>query len=239
MTATRTLNYSDAGLEFKGYLAAPDELSGSVPGVLVCHAWGGQKELEREYAERLAGLGYVGLAVDMYGGGRTGDSYEENAELMNAVLSDRGVLRARIQAAHEALAGLDEVDASRTGCLGFCFGGLTALDLARSGAGVQGVISFHGALAAPEDMRCVKNPEARFLVLHGDADPMVSGEDVSALQQELRDAGADWQINIYGNAMHSFTNPESQAPDMGLQYDKATAERSWRAARDFFAELFG
>lgn len=235
--SSRTIEYQCDGTRLVGSVFLPD-VAGPAPGVLVSHDWGGCNDNARGHAKRLAELGYVGFALDMYGDGKTGGSVEENSALMTAVKSDRAVLIARIRAALETLKGLPEVDAKRTGAVGFCFGGLCVLDLARSGADVGGVVSMHGLLDAPPADLC-KEIKAQVLVGHGYRDPMAPPDHMLELCKELEAADCDFQVHAYGRAVHAFTNPEANMPAMGAVYDAATDKRAMRSMRDFFADLFG
>jgi dienelactone hydrolase len=207
------------------------------PAVLVAHTWAGIGSAEIEKAERLAALGYVGIAIDLFGEGKTGGSAEEKAALIRPLLDDRRLLRSRMAAAVEAARDDARVDASRVAAIGFCFGGLAALELARGAAEVSCVVSFHGLLPPPGDAdgSAIRAP---VLVLHGHRDPLAPPEHVARLAGELDAAGVDWQIHLYGGAMHAFTNPLADAPEDGIAYDAAADRRSWRAMTEFLAESF-
>lgn len=229
---TRTLEYFEGPLALRGHLAWDASASDPRPGVLVAHTWAGCGGFEQGKAVALAQLGYVALAVDMYGDGVVGSGPEENARLMAPLLEDRATLQRRMQAALEALKGLECVDESRTAAIGFCFGGLCVLDLARTGASLQAAVSFHGLLHPPGNI--ANTPvKASVLVLHGWDDPMAQPPSVEALAGELTRAGADWQVHAYGGAMHAFTNPAANNPDFGTVYDEQADKRSWRAMREF------
>jgi dienelactone hydrolase len=230
----RTIDYTHAGTALEALVCAPPA-GGRRPAVLVAHAWAGRSPLENAKAEALAALGYVGIAIDMYGKGVLGRSVEENSALMKPFLDDRALLQSRLQAALAAARSDPAVDPGRVAAIGFCFGGLCVLDLARSGADVRGVVSFHGLLGKPgnTDGRRIGS---KVLVLHGHDDPMVPVADVVALESELTAAGADWQIHTYGHTLHAFTNPEANDPGFGVKYDAAADRRSWRAMADFLAE---
>lgn len=235
---TQNLDYSDAtGAKLRGALALPEKSSGPAPGILVVHEAFGLGAHTIERAERLASLGYVALAVDMFGDRRTADDLPGAMGLMGEVASDHSVLIGRIGAALTALKARPEVDASRTGAIGFCFGGSTVLELARSGADVKGVVSFHGTLNTQAP---AAGPiQASILVCHGDADPFVPPEQVAEFCQEMRDAGADWQLDIYGGALHGFTNPEASSRGIpALGYDAKADHRSWGTMACFFKGLF-
>jgi dienelactone hydrolase len=220
----------------EGYVAWDDEATRPAPAVMVAHAWGGQGELEQAKARALAELGYIGFALDMYGKGVRGSSREENARLIQPFLDDRPLLMRRVGAALAAVKVLPEVDRERVAAIGFCFGGLCVLDLARSGADLAGVVSFHGLLNPPPESG--QRIRARVLVLHGHDDPMVPVEQVVALERELTEAGADWQVHAYGNTVHAFTNPQANDPDFGTVYDARADRRSWQSMRAFLEEIF-
>ncbi len=227
--------YADGSTTFRGQLARDPANAGPLPGILVVHTWAGCGEFERRKATDLAQLGYVALAVDLYGNGIVGSGPDENAKLMAPLLEDRALLQRRMQRSLEALKGLDYVDASKTAAIGFCFGGLCVLDLARTGASIQGAVSFHGLLEPPGNQDGV-SMQAKVLVLHGWDDPMAKPESVKALASELTAAGTDWQIHAYGNTMHAFTNPIANSPSRGTVYDAQADRRSWRAMREFLAD---
>lgn len=233
----RQLEYKDGNEVFAAHVAWDEAVSGIRPGVLVAHAWGGRKEFEDRKAERLAELGYVGFALDLYGKGITGDSPEENRKLMTPLLEDRQLLERRIKLALEEMRGLAQVDAHKVAAIGFCFGGLCVLDLARSGADVRGVVSFHGLLGAPDNVSA-RPIKAKALVLHGWKDPLAPPEDVLAFAEEMNSRGADWQLHAYGNALHAFTNPGANDADHGLVYDAVAERRSWDSMWLFLNEVF-
>lgn len=231
----RLVDYSCEQTEFSGYLAW-NQATTTAPAVLICHAWGGRDEFCHERADALAELGYAAFALDVYGKGVRGGSVEENQALMRPLLEDRGLLRRRLAAALEAARAQPEVDASRVAAIGYCFGGLCVLDMARDGADLGGVVSFHGLLSAPETIANAPI-QTRVLVCHGHDDPMVPPEQVLGFQQEMTAAGVDWQVHSYGHAQHSFTNPEANNPDLGAAYHPDADRRSWRAMTDFLAEV--
>jgi dienelactone hydrolase len=209
---------------------------GPLPGVLISHAWGGRGEFECDKARMLAGLGYSAFALDLYGKGVLGSGPEENSQLMKPFVEDRAMLQSRLSTALETFRAQPEVDADRVAAIGFCFGGLCVLDLARIGAPVRGVVSLHG-LFGPPGNTTGKKIGAKVLALHGHDDPMVPVEMVNALEQELTEAGADWQIHAYGNTMHAFTNPAANDPGHGTVYNPVAARRAWMATQDFLAEV--
>ncbi len=233
---TRTLDYFHNGVPLEGFLAWDDALDGPRPAVLVSHAWAGRDAFAEGKARALAQLGYVGFALDMYGKGILGAGPEENAKLMGPFMEDRALLQGRQRAALDAVRQQPEVDAGRIAAIGFCFGGLCALDLARSGADLRGVVSFHGLLTPPGNTAC-QPISTKVLVLHGYDDPMAPPEQVLALADELTLAGADWQIHAYGGTVHAFTNPQANDPGFGTVYKAEADLRSWQALRNFLAEV--
>lgn len=237
MIKERLVEYQHNGSTLEGLLAYDDSITGPSPGVLVSHAWGGRGEFECNKARALAELGYVGFALDLYGKGVLGSNPEENTKLMTPFLEDRSLLQARLTLALETMQSQEEVDAKQCAAIGFCFGGLCVLDLARVGTNIRGVVSFHGLFTPPGNTEGTKI-NARVLALHGNEDPMVPVDAVTALETELTAAGADWQIHVYGNTMHAFTNPEANMPDMGLLYNADADRRSWQTMRNFLEEIF-
>ncbi len=234
---TETIEYAAGDAELEGYLVYDPALKGRRPGVVVAHAWRGRDEFTAEKAKALARLGYVGFAADVYGRGLFGDTDDKAAALMQPLVDERSLLRARIGAAVHTLAEHHAADPRRLGAIGFCFGGLTVLELARSGAAVRGVVSFHGLLGTP-DPRDARNIRGKVLALQGNDDPLAPPGDVAAFAREMTEAGVDWQMVVYGNTMHAFTNPAANAPARGLKYDARADRRSWQAMRSFFEEAF-
>ena len=234
---TRIVEYSHHGTTFEGYLAWDDASTEPRPAVLVSHAWGGAGDFEHARARDLAELGYVGFSLDLYGKGVRGSNPDENAVLMQPFLDDRAMLQGRLQRAIEVASQQDGVDASRMAAIGYCFGGLCVLDLARIGVDLRGVVSFHGLFHPPGNTGG-NRISARVLALHGWDDPMATPEQVVALAEELTAGGADWQIHGYGHALHAFTNPEANDPDHGVAYDETANRRSWQAMANFLEEIF-
>jgi len=232
----RLVEYEHEGTRLEGFLAVGDAAAGPVPGVVIAHAWGGRGEQEDETARRLAAEGYAGFALDLYGPGVRGNSRDENAALIAPFLAHRPMLQARMASSVSALQSQDEVDSRSIAAIGFCFGGLCVLDLARSGAAVRGVVSLHGLFTPPEPVPGVPI-RAKVLALHGHDDPMVPVAAVNALENELTGAGADWQIHVYGGTMHAFTNPKANDPDFGTVYNAAADRRAWASTMAFLAEV--
>ena len=234
---TRPVEYGDDGQQFEAFMAWDAGAGPARPGILVAHAWRGRGEQEEATAKRLAELGYAGFALDLFGKGVRGGSVEENRRLIRPFMEDRPMLARRMQLALAVMRAQDEVDEKRAAAIGFCFGGLCVLDLARSGAAVDGVVSFHGLLKPPGNARGT-GIHAKVLVLHGWDDPMATPGEVVELGRELTKAGADWQIHAYGRTMHAFTNPAANDPDFGAVYQADADRRSWRSMCAFLAELF-
>ncbi|MEM8659397.1 MAG: dienelactone hydrolase family protein [Pseudomonadota bacterium] len=234
---TRLVEYTHDDVVLEGYLAWDDAASGPRPGVLVAHAWAGRSEFEEGKARALAELGYVGFALNMYGKGVLGTSTEENSALMAPFMEDRALLQARMTLAQSVLTEQPEVDTSKVAAMGFCFGGLCVLDLARTGSDVKGVISFHGLFIPPGNTEG-KTVTAKVLCLHGYDDPMAQPDSMTALASELTTAGADWQIHAYGHTLHAFTNPAANDSDLGTLYSAVADKRSQLAMTQFLEEVF-
>lgn len=232
-----TVDYADGNTALQGFVARDEAFSSKKPVILICHAWGGRDNFVADKARKLAALGYAGFALDMYGKGITGGDREQNAKLMRPFMEDRALLQRRITAALDTVRRLPYADANKIAAMGFCFGGLCVLDLARTGADIKGVVSFHGLLGAPGNT--ARNIiKAKVLALHGRDDPMVPPEQVLAFQEEMTQAGADWQFVSYGHTMHAFTNPVANDPGFGTVYQADADRRSWQAMQAFFSELF-
>lgn len=231
---TKSIEYSHNGVALEGLLAWDDARTGPRPGVLVSHAWGGRGNFDDERARELAKLGYAGFALDVYGKGVRGSNKEENAALMQPFMEDRTLLQARLAESLKTLADCECVNASRMAIIGYCFGGLCALDLARSSHDIQGAVSIHGLFHAPGNPISVS---ARILALHGWDDPMATPEQVIAFAEEMTAAKADWQLHAYGNTMHAFTNPQANDPAFGTLYNADADRRSWQAIENFLAEV--
>jgi dienelactone hydrolase len=234
-----SFDYMDGETACEGFIAWDERKSGPRPCVLVAHQWAGLSDHERETAVALSERGYFAFAIDVYGKGIRGGPSSDNGALMAPWTADRAKLRTRLLAAVTAAQTRSEVDPARIGVVGFCFGGLCALDLARSGdPRVKAAVSIHGVFAPPN-----LGPQgpitASVLVLHGYADPLAPPKDVLALADELTGAKADWQIHAYGHAMHAFTAQEANAPEMGLLYDRKAASRARWAQERFLQEVLG
>jgi len=233
---TEVLEYKHAGSSLEAFIAW-EKTHEKRPGVLIFHAWSGRDEFVLDKAKWLAQLGYVGIAVDLYGKGVLGRSVEENSKLMEPFIKDRKYLLDRMQVALKTAQNHAAVEGQKMAAIGFCFGGLCALDLARSGALLKGVVSLHGRLTAPEHSKKEK-VHAKVLVLHGHDDPMVPPEQVLAFEKEMTGKGIDWQVHVYGRTQHAFTNPEANDPSMGTIYNPVAEKRAFQATENFLSEIF-
>lgn len=235
---TQTVEYQQGETTLEGYVAYNDEISALRPGIIVVHEWMGLNEYAKWRCDSLAKLGYVAFAADIYGKGVRAQNTEEAGKLAGQYRSDRPLMRARILAAVDWLKHSMLVDSNRVAAIGYCFGGSVVLELARSGANVNGVVSFHGGLETPTpaDSSTLK---AKILVLHGAKDSYVSPESISKFEKEMNDAKADWQFVSYGGAVHGFTNPKAgDNVASGYAYNETADKRSWQAMLSFFDEIF-
>lgn len=228
--------YTDRGTELEGFLAYDPKLQNR-PGVILCHAWRGRDDFVCEKATEIASWGYTAFALDLYGKGVLGTTKEENEALMTPFMKDRAMLLSRLQLSLKAFQNQNIADNTKIAVMGFCFGGLCALDFARGGSDIKGAISVHGLLTAPEKTS-PSTIKAKVLALHGHDDPMVPPKDVTAFETEMTSRKADWQIHMYGNTMHAFTNPIANDPAFGTVYNPVAAKRAWQAIRNFFADCF-
>lgn len=229
--------YKDEQTQCQGFLAFRDNKVKRRPAVMILPDWTGCHDWARELALHFADLGYVGFAVDVYGEGRFGQTTEEKAALMTPWTENRHALGRRLTAAFEALRSLPEVDPDNIAAVGFCFGGLCALDLARLNLGLAGVVSFHGLLN-PIPGLALHKIASKILVLHGYDDPMVSPAQVDAFCQEMTKREADWQVHMFSNTKHAFANPNAKDPGLGTVYQPVSAERGFRLAQEFLQTIF-
>lgn len=239
---TRDVEYKDGDVTLSGFVAWQSDEDGSTvnkrPGVLVVHQWMGLTDYEKRRCRQLAELGYVAFALDIYGEGVRPNNPQDAGKTAGIYKTDRELYRRRLNLGLKQLRQLDAVDASKIAAIGYCFGGTGVIELARSGADIEGVVSFHGGLDSPTPDDG-KNVKARLLICHGEADPFVKADDIAAFKAEMNDASVDWQMNIYAHAVHSFTQPMAgNDPSRGAAYNASADRRSWQAMRLFFDELF-
>ena len=233
-----TYDYKDGDAQLEGYVAYDSPGTAKKPGVLVVHEWLGLDAYARSRADQLARLGYVAFAADIYGKGIRPANTEEAGKQAGLYRADRKLMRSRINAALAELRKQPGVDPAKIAVIGYCFGGGVALELARSGADVLGAASFHGNLDTPNPDDA-KNIKGKIIAFHGADDPYVSTAAVAGFQAEMRGAGVDWQLNIYGGAVHRFSNPSAGSDvKSGAAYNEKADRRSWQALQAFFAEIF-
>ena len=235
---TETIEYKQGDATLEGYLAYDTSFTGKRPGILVVHQWKGLGNYEKKRAEMLAKLGYVAFCADIYGKDIRPQTTAEAGAQAGKYKGDRALLRARVNAGLDTLKKNELVDTGRVAAIGYCFGGTTAIELARSGAELNGVVSFHGGLDSPTPADG-KNIKCKVLACHGADDPFVPAKDLAAFEDEMRAAKVDWQLIKFGGAVHSFTDWNMDGKALpGAQYNEAADKRSWEAMKEFFGELF-
>jgi len=234
----KAVEYKDGDTVLEGWHAYDDAIKGKRPAVLVVHQWKGLSDYEKKRAEMLAKLGYNVFCVDIYGKGIRPSTPKDAGAMAGKYKNDRTLYRQRLMAGLAILKGDKLTDTANIGSIGYCFGGTGVLELARNGADVKGVVSFHGGLATPtpED---AKNIKAKVLACHGADDPHVPPAEVAGFEKEMRDANVDWQLVAYGNAVHSFTDWTAGNDNAkGAAYNEKADKRSWEAMKTFFSEIF-
>ena len=238
---TKEVNYSADGLNLKGYLAYDDAQTSKRPGVLVVHEWWGQNEYIRKRARMLAELGYVALALDMYGEGKQATHPEDASKFSSAVMKNLDVAEQRFDAGLKLLKQQPQTDQQHIAAIGYCFGGGVVLAMARRGVDLDGVASFHGSLGAGAPAAPGK-VKAKILVLNGADDPFVKPEQIAAFKEEMTAAGADFEFVNYPGAKHSFTNPAATENgkkfQLPLEYNAAVDKESWQKLQTFFQQIF-
>jgi dienelactone hydrolase len=233
---TETIDYKQGDAALEGYLAY-DDGPAKRPGIIVAHEWAGLTSYEKMRSDMLAKMGYVAFAADIFGKGIRPASVPDRMTQIKRYLGDRALFRARMNAALDLLRQNAHVDGGKIAAVGFCFGGAGALELARTGANLGGLVLFHGDFSnpTPQDDRNIK---ARVLVLHGADDPLVPKAEVDAFEKQMTDAKIDWQAVLYSGTLHAFSNPETNDPAHGAQYNERSATRGWTATQDFLGEVF-
>jgi len=234
---SKPVEYTQNGTTLEGYLAYDDAVQGKRPGVLVVHEWWGLNDYVRSRVDKLARLGYVAFALDMYGKG-IWTTEAAKAKDLSGHLQGTPLMRQRARSGLDILKSNSLVDPAKIAAIGYCFGGTTVLELAYSGVDLAGVVTFHGGLTAPkpDDLGRIKT---RFLICHGADDGFISGDAINAFQEGMRKSGVDWQMIFFGGAVHGFTNPGADKYGIkGLAYNKLADERSWQYMQIFFKEIF-
>lgn len=237
MIQTTQLTYSDKQQSYEGVIAFDDAIKGKRPVVLVSHTWVGQSQFEEDKAKELAKLGYLAFAIDVFGQGRRAKNADEAEALMNEMLEDRQELLNRILLAVDTIKENEMADTKKMGAIGFCFGGKCVLDLARSGIDMKGVVCFHG-IFDPPGIEHEGDIKAKILVLHGWEDPLAFPKDIVSLGYELTERNAIWEMDVFGNTGHAFTNPNANDPDGGMVFNPLANDRSWQRMTHFFEEVF-
>lgn len=233
---TQKIIYEKNGVKMEGLVAYDDKFKGTRPAVLVFHDWMGNGEYTAMRARQIAELGYFAFAADVYGQGVRPKNNDEASKLASRYRENRTLMRERAQAAYESMLSQSRVDKNKTVAIGYCFGGTVALELARDGAQLSGVVSFHGGLGTPMKATSMK---PKVLALHGADDPYVKAEEVMEFEQEMRGSKADWQLVKYGNAVHAFTiKSVGNDPSTGLAYNELADKRSWVVFKNFLKEIF-
>jgi dienelactone hydrolase len=235
---SKTVEYKQGDAVLEGVSVYDDAIQGKRPAVLVVHQWKGLGDYEKKRAEMLAKLGYNVFAADIYGKGIRPQSPQAAGAEAGKYKNDRALLRSRVRAGLDVLMTHELTDPKRVAAIGYCFGGTTVLELARSGADIVAVVSFHGGLSSPAPADA-KNIKAKVLALHGADDPNVPPKEVAAFEDEMRQGGVDWQLIAYGGAVHSFTDWNAGSDNSkGAAYNERADRRSWEAMKQFFAEAF-
>ncbi len=228
-------DYTHAGIEFDGVIVSADA---DAPTVLVFHGMEGRSDAQLEFCHRLAALGYRAVAVDLFGRECTRGGPDACAAAMTTLIRDRDAMRDRLIGVVDIITALPSVRPAATAAIGFCFGGLCVIDLARHGTSLAAVASFHGVLT-PLPQPPSTPIDTKITVFHGWADPFAPPHEVVALATELTERGADWQLHAYGHALHAFMAPFANAPERGIQYSETTARRAWDSLVDFLRETLG
>jgi Dienelactone hydrolase and related enzymes len=235
---TQFVDYKDQDFVMEGFIAIGESSLEKQPLVLIVHDWSGNNEFVQDKARYFAKQGFISFAVDLYGKGKRGSDTDKsiNQKLLHELMQDRSIIVKRLQAALDCVLNMSKVDPEKIMALGFCMGGLCVLDFARSGAVISGAVSVHGLLNPPEVAN--KTIKAKVLILHGNKDQMVSRQQVAAFSNEMTQNNVDWQIHVFGNTQHAFTNPKANDPVAGLVYNPSANNRTWALVRNFTDELF-
>lgn len=240
MIKEQAVTYTLDGVTFKGAVFYDENIKGKRPGILVVHEWWGFNDYSKMRARKLAELGYIALAVDMYGDGKTAENPTEAQNLAMPFYKDPQLAKSRLDAALIKLKEFPQTDANQVAAIGYCFGGSVVLNAAKLGEPLKGVVSFHGGLAGvPADKSLLK---AQILVCHGAADKFVSQHDADVFKHQLDSIGVPYTFKVYANATHAFTNPEStkvgEKFNMPIAYNAEADKDSWNDMKEFFNQLF-
>jgi dienelactone hydrolase len=233
---SQMVEYKQGDATLEGYLSYDDQFTGQRPGILVVHEWMGLNDYAKSRADQLAQLGYVAFAADIYGKGVRPTTPQEAGVESGKYKSDRPLLRSRVLAGLEVLKAQPNVNSSRLAAIGYCFGGTAVLELARSGADVKAIVSFHGGLSTPTPQDA-KNIKAQILALHGADDPFVKPEEVAAFVKEMKDANVKYTLIKYPGAVHGFTNPANTGALPGALYNAEADKKSWQEMKTFFSKV--
>jgi dienelactone hydrolase len=236
----KEVSYRDGETVMKGYLAYDDAMTGKRPGILVVHEWWGHNAYARKRADMLAGLGYTALAVDMYGEGRTAQHPDDAGKFASAVRQNLAMMQARFNAARDYLNSQETVDPEKNAAIGYCFGGSVVLSMARAGADLDGVVSFHGSLGGLPPV--ADKVTARVLVANGADDPFIGADSIAVFREDMDLAGADYEFINYPGAKHSFTNPDANSFGgkfgLPLEYNAEVDKASWQKMQEFLDSIF-
>lgn len=234
---TNNQTYSCDALNFDLFIVKPKTKQKKLPAILIAHAWDGLNKPIQDIAHKIAALGYVAVGVDLYGQGVRGNPTADNSNLMNPLIEDRQLLINRLLASFQAIQKLEYVDETKIGAIGYCFGGLCVLDLARAApVNLKGVVSFHGILKS-NNLPAPTPIQAAILIEHGWDDPMATADDYLEFSKEMDSRKANWQAHIHGGTMHAFTFEGANKPEIGILYNKDAASRSWQSMINFFNEI--
>ncbi len=240
MLKEETVTYNAGGVTFRGFIVYDESKTGKRPAVLVVHEWWGLNDYAKNRARQLAAIGYIAMAVDMYGEGKTASNPQEAQEMATPFYKDPAMAKARLDAALEKTKEYKQTDAANVAAIGYCFGGSVVLNSAKLGASLKGVVSFHGGLkGVPANKKLLK---AKVLVCHGDADKFVPQEDINNFKHEMDSIGAEYSFKTYADATHAFTNPDATATgkkfNMPIEYNAAADKASWEDMKAFLSDLF-
>jgi dienelactone hydrolase len=236
-----SVSYTDDTADLKGFVVYDENVKGKRPAVLVVHEWWGVNDYTRSRAKQLADMGYMAMAVDMYGGGKTADNPQEAESLATPFYKNIQLTKSRLNAALNKLKSFPQTDTANVAAIGYCYGGFVVLNAAKLGADLKGVVSFHGSLEGVQpDKNLLK---AKVLVCHGEADKFVPQQQVEVFKKGMDSIGANYTFKSYANATHAFTNPEATEKgkkfNMPIEYNAAADSASWNDMKDFFKKIFG